>query len=104
VIYADDAQELLPELAPIVGRDSIRAFYQALLAAHPRWRHELLLERIQVAEAGDLAVVRGTYRAILDTDHPESAAAGKFVGIWAFRDGDWRLSLNISNSDPPAAR
>ena len=78
-IYTDDAEELLPDLAPIVGRDSIRAFYQALLEAHPRWRHELWPERIQVARAGDLAVVRGTYRASFDPDQPGTAARGKFV-------------------------
>ncbi len=30
-IYAPDAQELLPDMPPIVGRDAIREFYRGVL-------------------------------------------------------------------------
>ncbi len=88
-IYAPDAQELLPESPPIIGRDSIRHFEP---------------QEITVARSGDLAVVRGTYRFTPDSLTPEQVLVGKFVGVWRHREGDWRLQLNISNADEPAPR
>ena len=32
-----------------------------------------------------------------------SPSFAKFVGVWRRRDGDWRLQMNISNSDKPPA-
>jgi uncharacterized protein (TIGR02246 family) len=99
-IYAPDAQELLPDMQPITGRDAIRAFYQNLIEAMPRFAHQFEPQEIVVAQSGDLAVVRGSYRFTADTSHPEAIQTGKFVGIWRHRDGDWRLQKNISNADP----
>jgi uncharacterized protein (TIGR02246 family) len=101
-IYAPDAEELLPDLPAIVGRDSIRAFYQQLFRECPRFAHDFEPHDISVARSGDLAVVRGTYRFTPDTANPKTASAGKFVGIWRQVDGDWRLQINISNGDPPS--
>jgi len=98
-IYAPDAQELLPDMLPIVGRDAIREFYRGLIEALPRFAHQFEAHEIIVAESGDLAVVRGSYRFSADTLRPTEVQAGKFVGIWRRRDGDWRLQMNISNSD-----
>jgi len=38
-VYSPDAQELLPDMLPLVGRDSIRAFYQSLIERLPRFAH-----------------------------------------------------------------
>lgn len=54
-----------------------------------------------MAQSEDLAVVRGSYCFTADTLKPEQAQVGKFVGVWGRRGGDWRLVLNISNSDHP---
>jgi hypothetical protein len=32
---------------------------------------------------------------------PSQVHSGKFVGVWRRLGGDWRLAINISNSDPP---
>ena len=100
-IYAPDAQELLPDMMPIVGRDAIREFYRGLIEALPRFAHQFEAHEIIVAESGDLAVVRGSYRFTADTLRPAEVQTGKFVGIWRRRDEDWRLQMNISNSDQP---
>jgi uncharacterized protein (TIGR02246 family) len=102
-IYAPDAQELLPSLLPIVGREAIRTFYAGIQVEYPRHAYQFEQTEIWIAESGDLAVARGTYRFTPDTEHPDSAQTGKFVGVWRRADGDWRLALNISNEDPPAA-
>jgi len=103
-IYAPDAQELLPDMLPIVGRDAIREFYRGLIEAFPRFAHKFEAHEIIVAESGDLAVVRGSYRFTADTLLPAEVQTGKFVGIWRRRGGDWRLQMNISNSDQPPSQ
>lgn len=100
-IYAPEAQELLPGVPAIVGRDAIRAFYSDVLQRFPHLEHRFDLHEITIAESGDLAVVRGSYRFTPDSERPERAEVGKFVGVWVFYGGDWRLQLNISNSDEP---
>lgn len=98
-IYAADAQELLPDMAPIVGRDSIRAFYRSLIEQQPRFAHQFEAHELIVTESGDPAVVRGVYRFTADTLHRDQVQTGKFVGVWRHREGDWRLQVNISNTD-----
>lgn len=98
-IYGPEAQELLPGQPGIVGREAIRAFYRTVLDTFPRLRHSFDLQEITISEAGDLAVVRGTYRFTPDADIPDEIDVGKFVGVWIYYEGDWRLQINISNPD-----
>ena len=98
-IYAVDARELLPGLPPIEGRDAIRRFYRDLMDRFPRFAHAFEAAEIVVADSGDLAVARGTYRFTPDTEKPAEVQTGKYVGVWRNTDGDWRLQINISNSD-----
>lgn len=101
-IYAPEAQELLPGLPPIVGREAIRKFYRELIDRLPRFQHAFTTDEVTIAESGDLAIVRGTYQFIPDSMIPDEVQIGKFVGVWLFSAGDWKLQINISNSDGPA--
>ena len=98
-IYAPEAEELQPEQPPLVGRDAIRDFYRQLLERYPRFNHSVTTDEVMIAESADLAVVRGAYRFTFDETKPDDVEVGKFVGVWIFSSGDWRLQLNISNSD-----
>ena len=98
-IYAPDATELLPGQPALVGRDAIREFYRALLERYPRLEPGFAMDEVTIAESGDLAVVRGTYRFALDAATPDTLDVGKFVAVWVYNSGDWRLMINISNSD-----
>lgn len=98
-IYAEDARELLPGLAPLVGRDAIRAFYADVLAEFPWLEYDFVQEAILVADSGDLAIASGTYRFRPDTRTPELRQTGKFVAVWRRIGEDWRLAINISNED-----
>lgn len=101
VMYAADAREMLANQPAIEGHDSILAFFQALHARFPRFSHHFEPRTITVAQSGDLAVVTGTYRFIPDSLDPQNDDVGKFVGVWKRQDGQWRLALDISNSDRP---
>ena len=59
------------------------------------------LDEVTIAESGDLAVVRGSYRFMYDDNTPEQVDIGKLVSVWVYLTGDWRLELIISNSDIP---
>ncbi len=98
-IYAPDAQELLAGVPAIAGRQAIRDFYRRLVNQLPQFQHQFDAEEIVVAASGDLAVVRGRYCFTADTRHPDVTEAGKFVGVWRYREGDWRLQTNISNGN-----
>jgi uncharacterized protein (TIGR02246 family) len=102
-IYAPDAQELLPDMPPVVGLEAIQSLYQGLIEALPRFANDFDFDEIIVADSGDLAVVRGSYRFTADTDRPAEVQTGKFIGVWRHREGRWRLQMNISNGNgaPP---
>ena len=98
-VYAPEALELLPGQPPLIGRDAIRDFYRREFETLPRFNQTSAIEEAMIAESGDLAVVRGSYRFTFDEETPEEMDLGKFVGVWVFLSGDWRLQVNISNSD-----
>ena len=98
-IYAPEAQELLPGQSAIIGRDAIRDFYRQMLDDYPRLEQRIDMHEITIAESGDLAAVRGSYQFVPDTQDPDVVEVGKFVSIWVYAEGDWRLQVNISNSD-----
>ena len=98
-ISAPEAEELLPGQPPLVGRDAIREYYRGLLQDFPRAGHAFTMEEVMIAESGDLAVVRGAYRFTFDEQQPDDVEVGKFVGVWVFSSGDWRLQIEISNTN-----
>jgi uncharacterized protein (TIGR02246 family) len=101
-MYAPDAHELVAGQPAMTGHEAIRDFYRGVLDEFPRLRQSFDLQEITIAESADLAVVRGTYRFTPNADVPGDVEIGKFVGVWIFFQGDWRLQVNIANSDDPA--
>jgi hypothetical protein len=57
------------------------------------------MHEVTIAESADLAIVRGSYRFTADELKPDDVQIGKFVSVWVFFSGDWRLEINISNVD-----
>jgi uncharacterized protein (TIGR02246 family) len=98
-IYSLDAQELLPGEAALIGRDAIREYYASLLEDLPRCSYSYDTQEVTIAESADLAIVRGSYRFVPDDQEPDDVEIGKFVAVWVYFAGDWRLETTISNSD-----
>lgn len=98
-IYSADAQELLPGEPALVGRDAIREYYQQLLEDFPHSSYTFDMQEVTIAESADLAIERGSYRFTPDLDEPDELEVGKFVSVWVYQGGDWRLEITISNSD-----
>src|SRR5262245_30674378 len=98
-LYARDAR-ILPANAPAVrGHDSIAAVFRELATSFPRFRHEFRADSVVVARSGDFAAVTGIYRFTPDTLHPMAFDVGKSLGIWTHDEGDWRIAIDMTNSD-----
>lgn len=54
-IYSVNAQELLPGVAPVIGRKAIRQFYASVFQQLPRCIYEFDQEDLIVAESDELA-------------------------------------------------
>ena len=98
-LYARDARMLRANGPTVHGRDSIAVVFRELAAALPNFRHEFRTDSVAVAAAGDLAVVTGVYRFTPDTVHPTAVDIGKYLSVWEREDGDWRIALDMTNSD-----
>ncbi len=91
-IFAEDAQQMPPNMAPLVGRDSIRAFWTNAV----KWgKWEFDFNSADVVAADSLAVERGTYTlkftAGTGSPMPSFEDRGNFVVLWRREsDGVWR--------------
>ena len=98
-LYARDARMLRANAPAVSGRDSIGAVFLDLAGALPHFRNEIRADSIMVARGGDYAIATGRYRFTPDTLHPSAFDIGKYLVIWKREDGDWRIALDMTNSD-----
>ena len=102
-IFAEDAWHLAPNMAPLVGRDSFRAFWTNAL----RWgRWEFDHQTQDVVTGGSLAVERGRY-ALKFTPGEQAPMLGfedrgNYVVLWRQdTDGEWRVVWDAPVSELP---
>lgn len=92
-IFATDAWQFPPNSAPLVGRDSIEAFWRTA-TSWGQWHFDLRAQDVQVN--GPLAVERGQY-SLKFTAGPASPIPsaddhGNYVVLWRHEpDGAWRI-------------
>ncbi len=98
--YAPDAIEMQPNAPAIVGLPAIRAWFETGLL-QPGISNFFEPDTIEVAVSGDLAYDRGTYRFAMETPNGRVEDIGKYLMIWKRIDGEWKVVVDISNSDQP---
>jgi uncharacterized protein (TIGR02246 family) len=97
-LYTDDAMLLPPNHEPVLGRDSIAAYWAPLLTPALKTLH---LETTEVGGAGDDVYEVGSY-TILAADG-STTDRGKYVVLLKRQsDGGWRLYRDMWNSSLPA--
>jgi ketosteroid isomerase-like protein len=103
--FAQDVWQLPPNSAPVVGRDSLRAFWTNAV----KWgRWEFDLQAADVVVADSLAVERGRYTlkftAGAQAPMPSFEDRGNYVALWR-REGDgfWRIVWDAPVSELPPA-
>jgi ketosteroid isomerase-like protein len=90
-IYTADATVLPPGAPMASGRDNVRAFWQAAVAAlNPTGGR---LETLSLEVLGDRAVEVG--RATIES--AASTVEVKYVVVWKREDGSWKLHIDIWN-------
>lgn len=102
--YSDDAIVMPPNAASATTKEAIRSAWQEMLArpgAGISWK----ATKVEVAKAGDLAYVSGTYEdTMTDASGQPVKDHGKYVEIFKKQaDGTWKVVADIWNSDLPAS-
>jgi uncharacterized protein (TIGR02246 family) len=102
--YSEDAVVMPPNAPSAKTRETIRSAWKEMLTtpgAAISWR----ATKIEVANSGDLACVRGTYEeAMTDASGKSVKDHGKYVEVWKKQaDGTWKVVADIWNSDLPVA-
>lgn len=96
-LYTEDAKFLVPNSAPISGRQAIQATFQAFMDMGVK---TVKLGTDEVEDFGDTASEVGTY-ALEDADG-NTLDHGKFLVLWKQVDGEWKLYRDMINTSMPA--
>ena len=101
--FADDAAMASPGSQLVRGKDGVRQATGAL-TSDPNLKLSFRANRVQVAEAGDLAYSRGQY--MLTMTNPETKQAessrGYYLTVWQKQsDGSWKAVEDFVTPGPP---
>ena len=102
--YAESAVVMPPNASAATTNESIRSAWKEMLTtpgAAISWK----ATKVEVAKAGDLAYVSGTYEETMtDASGKPVKDRGKYVEVFKKQaDGTWKVVADIWNSDLPAS-
>ncbi|MGD9310905.1 MAG: DUF4440 domain-containing protein [Desulfosarcina sp.] len=100
-IYKEDVNVLPPYMEMLKGRQAAQAIWQGGIDMGIK---EVLLETVEVMEGDDVACEIGRYKHIIQPSGGETITdKGKYVVIWKYEEGSWKVDTEIWNSSLPAA-
>ena len=100
-LFAEDGRIMPPNAEPAIGRDSVRQSWDAILNL-PELDFSFAPTDISVAESGDMAYVIGTYQLMYAGEAEEPVQdSGKYVDVWEKVDGEWKVMVEMYNSNLP---
>jgi ketosteroid isomerase-like protein len=102
-VFAQDAIQMPPNMTPVVGRDSLRAFWTNNLKTG-KWDFDLSTDEVVVTDS--LAVERGHYllkvTAGPQAQYPSLSDQGNYLVVWRREDdGNWRVVWDAPVSTVP---
>jgi uncharacterized protein (TIGR02246 family) len=98
-LFADDAVSLPPHGQPIRGRPAIQASIAAELQRVVF--ADGALHTVEIHIVRDMAVEVGTYSFTVRTDGYPSVLAGRYVTVWRYVGGAWKIAVDSSQPDAP---
>ena len=103
--FVADAVMMTPGMPPMKGQDAIRAGMKQLLS-DPNFKIDFASDRVEVADSGDMAAVRGSYTLTVTDPATRKAIDDKGSYVTVFRkqkDGAWKavLDCDVSEIPPP---
>jgi ketosteroid isomerase-like protein len=100
-LYAPEAIVMPPNAPLIEGRDKILAWARGVSASLIRFS----ATPIRVDIERDQAWIAGTYSMTVRTDADQAMDdVGKYLEVWRFTGGRWRIVADMFNSDRPTAK
>jgi ketosteroid isomerase-like protein len=102
--YAIEAVSMKPNRPIIDGIQAIRKETEAMFSDTTQLfkTYSIVIDTIEVSASGDLAYVRGTDRLSIKTLNESVEDAAKWVDIWKKINGEWKIIVNIWNSERPS--
>ena len=101
--FTTDAVEMKPNTPIFIGLLAIRKERESSFTDTTMLykTYSSKIDTIEVSASGDLAYVRGTDRITTKTPNGLVDEMGKWVDIWKKINGEWKVIINIWNSDKP---
>jgi uncharacterized protein (TIGR02246 family) len=93
-MYAEGARMLPPNGPAIQEKQRIQEFWQGFVSSGAK----LSLSTTDVEAQGNVAIETGTYEMISPDNKRDT---GKFVVVWRRHKKDWKLGVDIWNSNMP---
>jgi uncharacterized protein (TIGR02246 family) len=93
-MYAEGARVLPPNGPMVQGRQGIQELWQSVINTGAK----LTLSTSEVEAQGNVVYELGTYEMIFPDNKRD---AGKYVVVWRRQKGDWKLAVDIWNSNMP---
>jgi uncharacterized protein (TIGR02246 family) len=102
-LFTQDGELLEPGMAPLHGRDAIRAFLAPLVAAFEVQSATSTSDSVEIY--GDAAYQWGTYTQHAgERGKPGAGYTGRYVASWRREaDGHWRIARFLVQPFPPGA-
>jgi len=100
--YTSDATAAWPDAPAIQGVDGIRAGWAEVLKT-PGLVLRFTPERIDISNAGDIAVDFGKIDSEFDGPTGKVQDVVKYLVVWQKVDGQWKARYDTFNSNKPAA-
>ena len=99
-LYAEEAVSMPPNSATVSGRKAIQAEFESFFASNLA-RHETMVD--QILERGDLTIEVARYRLTFRprAGGTEVVETGRHIEIRRKIEGQWKIELEIWNSDMP---
>jgi uncharacterized protein (TIGR02246 family) len=94
-LYTEDAVLMAPNVPMQRGRAAVQAVFEGMIQA--LGQPTLRLDTAEVEEIGDAACEIGAYTLTAGGETDK----GKYVVIWKREGGDWKLAVDIWNTDSP---
>ncbi len=96
-LYTEDAEIFPPQSEPILGRQGIQAFWQAVMNMGVKTAK---LETVEAVHEGDATVEVGGYT--LGGAEGQVLDHGKYIVVWHREGHEWKLHRDIWNTSIPA--
>jgi len=100
-LYAADGATMWPDAPASRGSAAIRAAWVELMKT-PGITGTIVVDRIQVAQSGDVAFDEGHVDLEVDTPQGRAKETVKYLVGWKKVGGAWKVAYDMYNSNAPA--